>query len=164
MLAHRQANVIPRLSGRDNYKEWSHKVELHMRIQEMWPAVISPPVPIKTEMEQEDYIFVASRKRIYIQCPDSLVRAEHSSIHKYRFEVFLSFQNRKVKLFLFRFIEPMIIMPGYAEMSVPCLWHELKRQYGHLDESKRKLNAKLQKKSKKIKLAKEQENACGIYP
>lgn len=58
----------------------------------------------------------------------------------------------------------MIIMPGYAEMSVPCLWHELKRQYGHLDESKRKLNAKLQKKSKKIKLAKEQENACGIYP
>ncbi|XP_064545693.1 uncharacterized protein LOC135433510 [Drosophila montana] len=144
MLAHRQANVIPRLSGRGNYKEWSHKVELHMRIQEMWPAVIAPPVPIKTEVEREDYIFVASRKRIYIQCPDSL--------------------NRKVKLFLLRFIEPMIIMPGYPEMSVPYIWHELKRQYGHLDESKRKLNAKLLKKSKKIKLAKEKENSFGIDP
>lgn len=78
MLAHRRAAAIPRLSGAANYREWSQKVELNMRIQETWPAVIGPPVPIETEIELEDYIYVASRKHIYIQCPELLVRAELS--------------------------------------------------------------------------------------
>lgn len=85
MQAHRRAAAIPLLSGAANYKEWSQKVELQMRIQKIWPAVIGPPVPIECERVEtdtrpdlglQDYTYVASRKHIYIQSSELVVRSE----------------------------------------------------------------------------------------
>lgn len=74
MLAHRRAFLIPRLTGRDNYREWSRKVELHMRVNKLWPAVLSTPKPVRnTAANQDEFILVAAPNRIYLQCPDELV-------------------------------------------------------------------------------------------
>ena len=84
MLAHRRALLIPHLTGPDNYKEWSQKLELLLRVRKWWPVVLSPPRPVKTTPgNQENFIFVASRNRIYEQCPDSLVSAVDNPIQKY---------------------------------------------------------------------------------
>ncbi|XP_017863022.1 PREDICTED: uncharacterized protein LOC108613804 [Drosophila arizonae] len=131
MQAHRRAAAIPLLSGAANYKEWSQKVELQMRIQKIWPAVIGPPVPIEHERVEtetrpdlglQDYTYVASRKHIYIQSSELV--------------------TRRAKLFLFRLLDPKIVTGDFIDMSVPCLWRALKRRYGHVKSSpKRKLRA-----------------------
>ncbi|XP_032598785.1 uncharacterized protein LOC116806474 [Drosophila grimshawi] len=135
MLAHIRASAIARLDGPGNYKEWSHKVELHMRVHKMWPAVLSTPRPIETVMDLEDdnNIFVAARKRIYIQCADTF--------------------NRRVKLFLGNVIDPQIMPHDYLEWSIPHIWFELKRKFGNLKlRKKRKLKLQQNQKIFKFKL------------
>jgi len=75
MLAHRQSLLIPRLTGRDNYKDWSRKMELKLRCRKLWFVVLTPPKPIETLTSHR--IFVASKNRIYKQCPNIVVSAVH---------------------------------------------------------------------------------------
>lgn len=95
MQAHRRAAAIPLLSGAANYKEWSQKVELQMRIQKIWPAVIGPPVPCPVDAEAgaepvlQDYTYVASRKHIYIQHSEVVVRSDCGLQPNYGYNPFI---------------------------------------------------------------------------
>ncbi|KAL7731754.1 hypothetical protein ACLKA6_016692 [Drosophila palustris] len=92
-------------------------MELLLRIRNWWPVVLSPPRPVKpTPGNQENFIFVASRNRIYEQCPDSL--------------------SRYVNLFICRYIDYKIMSPNYRKMSVPRLWYKLRRTFAPLKQKK----------------------------